>query len=207
MSVRFTADNDQLRPMGRATSGVGGIRLRRSDSLLAMQVAQEGSFAVTVTDGGFAKRTELSEWTPRNRNIQGVRAMRLVSERGALVGALVCAEGDELFAIADSGVVIRTPVEQIRATGRDTMGVSLMGLGKGQSVVAVARAAERDDDHETPASDESDPGTGHETGETSQSDEPEGTLALTDEPEVSSGEDATPDPAAAGDGETEEDMR
>jgi len=142
MSVKFQADDVQLRPMGRSTSGVGGIRLAKDDELLSMQVARPDSFAVTVTDAGYAKRTPVSDWQRKGRNIKGVRAMRLVSARGGLVGALVCQMGDEILAIADSGVVIRSPLEQIRATGRDTMGVSLMGLGEGQSVVAVARATE-----------------------------------------------------------------
>ena len=154
MSVRFTADDQQLRPMGRSTSGVGGIRLRSGDELLAMQVAEDEQYLVTLTDGGYGKRTPVSEWSRKNRNIQGVRAMRLVADRGGLVGALVCQPGDEVLAIADTGTVIRTPVEQIRATGRDTMGVAVMGLANEQSVVAVARAAEQEfDDDESPDTD------------------------------------------------------
>ena len=148
MSARFAADDATLRPMGRTTTGVGGIRLGRDDELLAMQVVREDTYLVTVTDGGFAKRTPVDDWARKGRNIKGVRAARLTSERGGLVGALVCATSDEVLAIADSGVVIRCRVDDIRSTGRDTMGVSLMGLNEGQSVVAVARAAERDDDEE-----------------------------------------------------------
>jgi DNA gyrase subunit A len=100
--------------------------------------------------------------------------MRLVSERGGLIGALACDEGDEVLAIADNGTVIRTPVEQIRATSRDTMGVSVMGLAEGQSVVAIARAAEQEDD---PAmdGDESDP-SDSEPGESTESTDRPGTL-------------------------------
>lgn len=142
--------------MGRSTSGVGGIRLGEGDELLAMMVASDDDYCVTVTDGGYAKRTQISEWNPKGRNIRGVRAMKLVSDRGGLVGALVCQEGDEVLAIADSGVVIRSPLSDIRVTGRDTMGVSLMGLGEGQEVVAVARAAEMAEAEETGEADESD---------------------------------------------------
>ena len=149
MSARFAADDATLRPMGRTTTGVGGIRLGRDDELLAMQVVREDTYLVTVTDGGFAKRTPVDDWARKGRNIKGVRAARLTSERGGLVGALVCATSDEVLAIADSGVVIRCRVDDIRSTSRDTMGVSLMGLNEGQSVVAVARAAERDDDEES----------------------------------------------------------
>ena len=158
MSVRFTANDRQLRPMGRSTSGVGGIRLRSGDELLAMQVAEDEQYLVTLTDGGYGKRTPVSEWSRKNRNIQGVRAMRLVADRGGLVGALVCQLGDEVLAIADTGTVIRTPVEQIRATGRDTMGVAVMGLANEQSVVAVARAAEQEfDDEESSDTDTASP--------------------------------------------------
>ncbi|MEZ5184603.1 MAG: DNA gyrase subunit A [Candidatus Nanopelagicales bacterium] len=158
MSTRFAADS--LRAMGRATSGVIGMRFRGSDRLLAMDTVREGSDLVTVTDGGFAKRTPLEEWSAKGRGGLGVRAMRLVEERGSLVGALVCQQTDSIFAIASNGVVIRTPVADIRQTGRDTMGVNLMGLADGVSVVAVARSSAADDAeaHDEPTADE-DPGT------------------------------------------------
>jgi DNA gyrase subunit A len=121
---------------------VQGIRLRPGDSLLAAEVVTPEAYLVTVTDGGYAKRTEVSQWLAKGRNTFGVRAVKLVDERGGLVGALICAEDDGLFAMASNGVVIRTDVSQIRSTGRDTMGVSLMGLPEGVEVVAVARSAE-----------------------------------------------------------------
>jgi DNA gyrase subunit A len=148
MSTRFKADDSTLRSMGRSTSGVIGMRFRGGDSLLAMDVVRPDSCLVTVTDGGYAKRTALDEWATKGRGGLGVRAMRLVEERGSLVGALVCEESDELFAVANDGVVIRTRVAEVRATGRDTMGVSLMGLSGDRSLVAVARAAEMDDEAE-----------------------------------------------------------
>ncbi len=146
MSVRFTANDDTLRPMGRATSGVIGMRFRDGDELLAMDTVVPDSFVVTVTDGGYAKRTPVSEWAVKGRGIYGVRAMKLVEERGSLVGALVAAEDDEVYAIASDGVVIRTRVSEIRATGRDTMGVSLMDVSGESSIVAVARGEATDDD-------------------------------------------------------------
>ena len=142
MSARFHADDATLRPMGRATAGVIGMRFRGSDRLLAMQVARDDYYLVTVTDGGFAKRTQVAEWAPKGRGILGVRAMRIVAERGSLVAACVCAEGDEIFAIASNGVVIRTRVAEIRSTSRDTMGVAFMDLADHDSVVAVARASD-----------------------------------------------------------------
>jgi DNA gyrase subunit A len=145
MSVRFTADDETLRPMGRATSGVIGMRFRAGDHLLAMDTVTPGSYVVTVTDGGYAKRTPVAEWTPKGRGIFGVRAMKLVEQRGSLVGALVAAEEDELYAIASDGVVIRTRVADIRATGRDTMGVSLMDVSGDNAIVSVARGEATDD--------------------------------------------------------------
>ena len=142
-SVRFHADDATLRPMARATQGVIGMKFRGNDALLAMDVAHEEAFVVTVTDGGFAKRTSVTEWSPKGRGILGVKAMRLASdERGSLVGAIVAHEADEIFAIKSSGEVIRTSVGEIRATGRDTMGVTLTSVGEGDAVVAVTRNAE-----------------------------------------------------------------
>jgi DNA gyrase subunit A len=111
-----------------------------------MDVVKEGAFVVTATDGGFAKRTSVDEWNSKGRGTQGVRAMRLVEERGGLVGAMVAMEDDQIFAIASNGVVIRTSVSDIRATGRDTMGVRLMNLGDEDVLVSIARSAERDDE-------------------------------------------------------------
>jgi DNA gyrase subunit A len=148
MSVRFTADNETLRPMGRATSGVIGMRFREGDELLSMSSVSPGSYLVTVTDGGYAKRTLVDEWRQSGRGIYGVRAMKLVEERGSLVGALIAAEDDEVYAIASDGVVIRTRVAEIRATGRDTMGVALMDVGEDRAIVAVARGEASPDDED-----------------------------------------------------------
>jgi DNA gyrase subunit A len=145
LSARFTANDATLRPMGRATGGVIGMRFRKDDSLLSMDVVTPETFVVTITDGGFAKRTSVDEWAAKGRGIKGVRAMKLPEERGELVGAMVCAQTDQIFAIASNGVVIRTKVDEIRASGRDTMGVRMMRLGEDVSVVAVAKGAEVDE--------------------------------------------------------------
>ena len=140
-SVRCHADDATLRPMGRTAGGVIGIRFKSNDDyLLKMEVATAESFVVTVTEGGWAKRTSIEEWNAKGRGTQGVRAMRLVEKRGGLAGALICAADDEIFAIASNGVVIRTRVDEIRAAGRDTMGVSFMKVGDDDQVVAVARS-------------------------------------------------------------------
>jgi DNA gyrase subunit A len=141
-SVRCHADDATLRPMGRTAGGVIGIRFKTNDDyLLKMEVATADSFVVTVTEGGWAKRTSIEEWNAKGRGTQGVRAMRLVEKRGGLAGALICAADDEIFAIASNGVVIRTRVDEIRAAGRDTMGVSFMKVGDDDQVVAVARSS------------------------------------------------------------------
>ncbi len=142
LSARFTANDATLRPMGRATSGVIGMRFRRDDALLSMDVVTPGTFVVTITNGGFAKRTSVDEWATKGRGGKGVRAMKLPEERGELVGAMVCSETDQIFAIASNGVVIRMRVDEIRASGRDTMGVRMMRLGDDTSVVAVARSTD-----------------------------------------------------------------
>ncbi|MGA1145519.1 MAG: DNA gyrase subunit A [Candidatus Nanopelagicales bacterium] len=144
MSVRFTASDEVLRPMGRDTRGVIGMRFRSGDSLLSMDVVKAGSDIVTITDGGFAKRTKEEEWTARGRGILGVRAMKINEKRGSLVAAMVCEPDDQIFAIASNGVVIRTSVSELRPSGRDTMGVTMMRLGDEDSVVAVARSGEKE---------------------------------------------------------------
>ena len=186
MSARFKADDETLRPMGRDTSGVIGMKFRGDDHLLAMDVVREGAYVVTVTDGGYAKRTPVDDWSVKGRGILGVRAMKLVEERGLLVGALVAHEDDEVYAIASDGVVIRTRVSEIRATGRDTMGVSLMDVSGDNAIVAVARGEAGDDeddeaevDAETPTPDA---GEGADQAAEAASDEAVGASSVTVEP-------------------------
>jgi DNA gyrase subunit A len=151
MSIRFHGDDETLRPMGRATSGVIGMRFAAGDELLSMDVVVHGSDTddvdlVVATDGGFAKRTRVREYSSQGRGGKGVFTARIVSTRGQLVGALVVKPGDELFAIRSDGGVIRTTAGEVRRTGRQTMGVRLMDLPADTSVVAVARNAEEAED-------------------------------------------------------------
>jgi DNA gyrase subunit A len=171
MSARFSGNDDTLRPMGRATSGVIGMRFRDGDALLSMEVVQPDTFVVTITDGGFAKRTPVSEWATKGRGILGVRAMRLTEARGSLVGAMVCQASDQIFAIASNGVVIRTKVEEIRPSGRDTMGVTLMNLTGDDTVVAVARGAENEDEDDIIADAIDAPAVGDSTEEVTVAEE------------------------------------
>ncbi|MDQ1747342.1 MAG: gyrase subunit, partial [Frankiaceae bacterium] len=149
MSIRFHGDDEALRPMGRQTSGVIGMRFAEGDELLSMDVVALGSDEgevdlLVATDGGFAKRTRVKEYSPQGRGGRGVFTAKIVSTRGQLVGALVVKPEDELFAIRSDGGVIRTTAGEVRRTGRQTMGVRLINLPENQSVVAVARNAEPD---------------------------------------------------------------
>jgi DNA gyrase subunit A len=143
MSVRFTATDEALRPMGRATSGVVGMRFRAEDELLVMDVIRPGATVFTVTDGGFAKRTAVEDYRLQNRGGLGVQAMKFSEARGSLVGASVVDENDEVFSIKASGGVTRVAVEEVNVTGRVTMGVRFISLDEGDTVVAIARNAER----------------------------------------------------------------
>jgi DNA gyrase subunit A len=141
-ALRFTADNEQLRPMGRATTGVTGMRFRPGDELLSMAVVRPGSYVFTVTDGGFAKRTPIDEYRRQGRGGLGIKAAKISEDRGSLVGALVVDERDEVLAIRSSGGVTRTPVGDVPVTGRDTMGVKFVRLAARDDIVAIARNAE-----------------------------------------------------------------
>ncbi|WP_062209705.1 DNA gyrase subunit A [Streptomyces sp. NBRC 109706] len=141
-SIRFTATDDSLRPMGRATSGVKGMSFREGDELLSMNVVRANTFVFTATDGGYAKRTPVDEYRVQGRGGLGIKAAKIVEDRGSLVGALVVEDTDEILAITLGGGVIRTRVNEVRETGRDTMGVQLINLGKRDAVVGIARNAE-----------------------------------------------------------------
>jgi DNA gyrase subunit A len=156
-SIRFRADDDALRPMGRATSGVIGMRLVGDDELLAMQVApaggdEEGAALLVVTDGGYGKRTPLSQYSQQGRGGKGVLTFsRDAGDRGGLVGAMVVHDGDEIYAITSNGVVIRMPVQMFELRSRTTKGVRLVRLDAGVLVVAVAHNGEAAVDAEADA--------------------------------------------------------
>jgi len=151
-AIRFTANDDTLRPMGRATSGVIGMRFTDGDELLAMEVVRGDMSEMDVlvaTDGGFAKRTPIEEYPVQGRGGKGVLTAKITSRRGGLVGAVVISPEDELFAITSNGGVIRTPVKPVRRTrDRNTMGVKLMDLPEGVTLVAIARNADEPDEQE-----------------------------------------------------------
>ncbi len=162
-AIRFPADDDQLRPMGRATSGVTGMKFRAGDSVLSMSVIRAEQIAVedatdeehsqyvfTITDGGYAKRTRISDYRSQSRGGLGIKAMALANEdRGVLVGAFIVEEGDEVLSITQGGQVVRSPINHdFRPTGRSTMGVKFVTPKSGDAVAVVARSVETKVDEE-----------------------------------------------------------
>jgi DNA gyrase subunit A len=141
-ALRFHAGDEALRPMGRATSGVIGMRFSSGDELLGMHVVTEGADVLVATAGGYAKRTPAGLYPIKGRGGMGVVTARIVEDRGVLVGALMVHPEDEVFAITSAGGVIRTSAAEVKVSGRQTMGVRLMNLAAGDSVVAIARNAE-----------------------------------------------------------------
>ncbi|MFE9204005.1 DNA gyrase subunit A [Micromonospora sp. NPDC007230] len=150
-AIRFNATDEALRPMGRATSGVIGMRFSEEDELLAMEVVREGMDmdVLVATNGGYAKRTPIEEYPVQGRGGKGVLTAKITERRGGLVGAAVISPDDELFAITSNGGVIRTPVKPVRRTrDRNTMGVKLMDLPDGVTIVAIARNADEPDEQD-----------------------------------------------------------
>jgi DNA gyrase subunit A len=141
-SIRFHATDEAMRPMGRATSGVLGMRFKEGDELLSIGVVIEGRFVLVATDGGYAKRTPIEDYSVQGRGGKGVLTIQYDSRRGRLVGALIVDEDDEIYAITSAGGVIRTNARQVRKAGRQTKGVRLMNLGEGTTLIAIAGNAE-----------------------------------------------------------------
>jgi DNA gyrase subunit A len=150
-SIRFSATDEALRPMGRATSGVQGMRFNTDDQLLSLNVVQADTYLLVATAGGYAKRTAIEEYPVQGRGGKGVLTIQYDKRRGSLVGALIVDDDTELYAITSGGGVIRTAARQVRKAGRQTKGVRLMNLGEGDTLVAVARNAEETDAAEAEA--------------------------------------------------------
>ncbi|WP_374197375.1 DNA gyrase subunit A [Corynebacterium glutamicum] len=141
-SIRFTADDEQLRPMGRATAGVKGMRFRDNDQLLSMSVVRDGEFLLVATSGGYGKRTPLEDYSTQGRGGLGVVTFKYTPKRGRLVSAIAVEEDDEIFAITSAGGVVRTEVKQIRPSSRATMGVRLVNLEEGVELLAIDKNVE-----------------------------------------------------------------
>ena len=143
MSLRFSATDNALRPMGRSTSGVKGMDFREGDSLLSASVAKDDEFVFVVTEGGYAKRTAVTEYRMQNRGGLGIKVARLTDDRGVLAGGMMVSEGDEVLVVLASGKVVRSAVAEVPAKGRDTMGVVFARAGGDDRIIAIARNAER----------------------------------------------------------------
>ncbi len=152
-SIRFSATDEALRPMGRATSGVQGMRFNEDDRLLSLNVIQEGTYLLVATAGGYAKRTAIEEYPVQGRGGKGVLTVQYDRRRGSLVGALIVDDDSELYAITSGGGVIRTAARQVRKAGRQTKGVRLMNLGEENTLLAIARNAEENADEVVEQSD------------------------------------------------------
>ncbi|HEY8721543.1 MAG TPA: DNA gyrase subunit A [Pengzhenrongella sp.] len=142
-SIRFTASDEAMRPLGRATSGVTGMKFRARDELLAMDVVREGADLFVVTEGGFAKRTSITEYRVQGRGGLGIKVANLVEARGDLVGALIADEDDEVLVIMERGKIVRSAVNEVTATGRNTQGVTFAKPDRGDRIIGIARNNER----------------------------------------------------------------
>ena len=185
-SIRFTASDDAMRPLGRATSGVTGMKFRARDELLSMDVVRPGSDLFVVTEGGFAKRTSVDEYRVQGRGGLGIKVANLVEARGDLVGALIADEDDEVLVIMERGKIVRSAVNEVTSTGRNTQGVTFAKPDKGDRIIGIARNNERQlsDDAATVV------------GETGSSDDENGAddpgaQEISDIAEVTAGESAT----------------
>ncbi len=178
MSLRFTANAESLRPMGRAASGVTGMKFRGDDSLLTMDVVHDDSQVFVMTEQGFAKRTSADEYRVQGRAGMGIKVAKLTEARGDLVGALMVSSGDEVLAIMESGKVMRAAVDEVSLTGRNTQGVTFVRPDKGDRIIAVARNAEVEiEEDEVPAAGEQaaaeEPATESESAEPTAATQPE----------------------------------
>jgi DNA gyrase subunit A len=145
MSIRFSASDESMRPMGRDTSGVIGMHFRKGDQLLSAEVINDAdeTFVFVVTEGGFAKRTSVGEYRPQNRGGLGIKVAKLEEKRGDLVGALIVNAEDEVLVVLNSGKVVRSQVSEVPARGRDTMGVVFARFAEDDSVLGLAKNSER----------------------------------------------------------------
>ena len=148
MSVRFTASDQALRPMGRSTSGVRGMNFREGDALLTASTVTENGYVFIMTEGGYAKRTEVSEYRVQNRGGFGIKVAKLDEARGDLVGGFIVDDNDEVLVVLASGKVVRSRVDEVPAKGRNTMGVVFARFPEGDRIIGIARNTERGLDDE-----------------------------------------------------------
>ena len=168
MSIRFTASDAAMRPMGRSTSGVIGMHFRDDDSLLDASVVSDQGYVFIVTEGGYAKRTSADQYRVQNRGGLGIKVAKLQEARGDLAGSLIVDDEDEVLVVLASGKVVRSSVAEVPAKGRDTMGVVFARFADDDKIIAVAKNSERnlesqdldseDEDESSPAPEDENPG-------------------------------------------------
>jgi len=144
MSLRFTATDQSLRPMGRSTGGVKGMQFRAEDHLLSASIVSDQGFVFVVTEGGYAKRTAVDQYRSQQRGGLGIKVAKLSDTRGGLAGAMIVDGDDEMLVVLESGKVVRSGVAEVPAKGRDTMGVVFARLADDDKVLGIARNQERD---------------------------------------------------------------
>ncbi|WP_420887772.1 DNA gyrase subunit A [Brevibacterium luteolum] len=152
MSIRFKASDESIRPIGRATSGVTGMKFKDDDQLLTMDVMTPDSYVFVVTEAGFAKRTPIEEYRVQGRGGYGIKVAKITEQRGDLVGGLIVSDGEEVLVVMERGKVVRSSIDEVPAKGRNTMGVVFAKPGKNDRIIAVTRGPEKvvEDEAETP---------------------------------------------------------
>jgi DNA gyrase subunit A len=164
MSIRFTASDEALRPMGRSTSGVIGMHFRGDDRLLEASVVSDEGYVFVVTEGGYAKRTSADQYRLQNRGGLGIKVAKLSEDRGDLVGALIVDEDDEVLVVLASGKVVRSAVAEVPAKGRDTMGVVFARFAESDKIIAVAKNTERNLESQNAVDDQADGAQSEDAG-------------------------------------------
>lgn len=153
-AARFSEEN--VRSMGRVSRGVRGVRMADDVNVIAMVVPEEGGKVLTVSENGFGKRTEVTEYPAKGRGSQGVIAMQMSERNGSLVGATQVFEGDEIMLISNQGTLVRTRADEVSLSGRNTQGVRLIRVKEGEHIVGLERideppVEENVEEGETPA--------------------------------------------------------
>jgi DNA gyrase subunit A len=149
-AVRF--DEKEVRPMGRVTRGVIGVRLRKDDKVVSMAIVAEEGNLLTITENGFGKRSPISEYRKTHRGGMGVRTIITNERNGKVIWVKEVEDTDEIMLTSREGMIVRIPVDGIRVQGRNTMGVRVMRLNEDDYVVSVAKVMESEDEED--ASDE-----------------------------------------------------
>lgn len=139
-AARFSEEN--VRSMGRVSRGVRGVRMADDVSVIAMVVPEEGGKVLTVSENGYGKRTEVTEYPAKGRGSQGVIAMQMSERNGCLVGATQVFEGDEIMLISNQGTLVRTRADEVSLSGRNTQGVRLIRVKEGEHIVGLERIDE-----------------------------------------------------------------